>query len=247
MGFFDTLGSAGMLGLPGLAGAQGFGPFQPNPAEAGFRNLTAQLQAQAQGRGPSLVDQQYRTALEQGGAQQRSVAAGARPGQTAMAQRLASQGIGNMSAQLGTQALLARLEERQRAQQLYLQALMGQAGVPTMNDKILGAAQGAGQAAMMLSDRRRKEAIAPGGKDADALIRALRAKSYRYRDPADGEGQRLGIMAQDLERVPGGHAAVVNTPRGKQIDTAQLSGLLGAAVGRLGERLVALEQRKGAR
>ena len=213
------------------------------PYEQQQNELLQALRARAMGQGPSLVDAQYRQALERGQASQQSIAAGARPGQTGMAQRLAAQGQGDLSAQLGTAAIQGRLAEQQQAQQLLAQFLAQLNATPTTAERGLGMMQGLGQSAMLLSDRRRKEAVRPGGRDADVLIRALQAKSYRYRDKADGAGPRLGVMAQDVERAPGGQAAVITTPRGKAIDVPQFTGMLGAAVGRLGERLAALEQK----
>lgn len=236
MGFWDTAGdyaTGGVMG--GLLGMRPWDLFKPNPAEGGFKDLASMLRAQSMGQGPSVVDLQHQQALERGIAGQKSLAAGARPGQTAMAQRMASQGIGNLGAQLGSQSMLARLMEQQQAQQLYLQALMGQSQVPTMSDKLLGAAQGAGQMYMM-SDQSKKKNIRSGRTAADEFLSAIKPKTYRYKDEADGAGRRLGIMAQAIEKTKLAKHAIVQTPRGKVVDTAQLAGPIAAALGRLNEK-----------
>lgn len=199
--------------------------------------LIRMLQQQAAGKGPSLVDPMLEKAI----AMQRSVAAGARPGQTAMAQRLASQNIGG----LGGQAMTARLQEQLQAQQLLAQLLAQLQGQPSTGQRLLGLAGGAAQAGMVASDRTKKKNIADGGDDADALIRALKAHSYDYKDEKHGKGRQLGIMAQALEKVPGGRQAVLNTPQGKMVDTAKLTGALAAVAGRLGQRLERLEKKAG--
>lgn len=63
----------------------------------------------------SLAMEQARQLNEQNIAQQRSLAAGARPGQSAMAQRLAAQNVGRLNAGVAGQALQANLAERMGA------------------------------------------------------------------------------------------------------------------------------------
>jgi hypothetical protein len=94
--------------------------------------------------------------------------------------------------------------------------------------------------AMVASDRRLKTDIVDGRKNADEFIRGLKSYSYSYKDDKHGKGPQLGILAQELEKGPG-RQAVVDTPHGKMVDGAKLSGANTAAIARLGERLAALE------
>lgn len=58
-----------------------------------------------------------------------------------------------------------------------------------------------------MSDERAKTGIGDGDDEAEALLEALRAATYRYRDPgAPGAapGPQLGVMAQDVERAAPG-------------------------------------------
>jgi hypothetical protein len=78
------------------------------------QSLADMLAARARGEN-SVAELQLRQAADQGMNQQRSLAAGARPGQSAMAARLASQNMGRMQAGLGQQAAIARAQEAQMA------------------------------------------------------------------------------------------------------------------------------------
>lgn len=247
--FLNTLG----LGAPYQEQAQG---------------LLSQLQAQAAGRGPSLAREEYKTALDRALGAQRSIAAGARPGQQAMAQRMAAQGAGDVSAQLGNALMQARLAEQQNARQLLSQYLLGLRQQPSAAQGLLGGiggyymakalggggqgGGGAGNVAQLaatgalLSDRRAKVNIRSGRSAADEFLEAVAPKTYRYRNEENGAGRRLGVMAQDLARARLSAHAVVDTPRGKVIDTSKLAGPLAAALGRLGERVKKLEGRRAA-
>lgn len=105
----------------------------------------------------------------------------------------------------------------------------------------------------MMSDARAKQDVRPA-PTADALLAMLdKSKAtFAYKNPADQPvspqhphlpGARFGgVIAQDLERTPEiGHQLVTDTPRGKMIEPqAGLSAAL-MAIGRLHERLNALE------
>lgn len=81
----------------------------------------------------------------------------------------------------------------------------------------------------------------------DELSRSLALKSYRYngrgRELGAPAGERLGLMAQDLERTDLGRRAVVETPQGKAIDRDNALGLSLALHGRDAERNDAQDQR----
>lgn len=73
----------------------------------------------------------------------------------------------------------------------------------------------------------------------------LKPYSYRYKDPSLGEGQRTGIMAQDLEKSPVGLSTVIQTPKGKGIDVNRGLSLSLASVADLHARVKALEAKRG--
>lgn len=110
-----------------------------------------------------------------------------------------------------------------------------------------------------MSDQRAKTAISPA-PIADALLATLdKSKStFSYKNPADQPvssmhpkvpGARFGgVIAQDLERVPEiGRQLVTDTPRGKQIEPAAGLSAVMMALGRVDERLSAIEGKKRAR
>jgi hypothetical protein len=93
---------------------------------------------------------------------------------------------------------------------------------------------------------------APGGstpmptpRQAADTIRETPAYSFRYKDPErHGEGQRLGVMAQDLERTPTGSRAVSRAPDGtRMVDTSELTTINTAALHNVQERQDDLDER----
>lgn len=117
------------------------------------------------------------------------------------------------------------------------------AGAPTSGEQILG---GIGGLASLktLSDRRAKTDIRSGDRDAEALMRSLKSKRFRYKDERYGKGEQVGIMAQDLERTRAGRAAVIDTPHGKMVDGAKLATAIASTLPGIDRRLRAVERRK---
>ena len=96
------------------------------------------------------------------------------------------------------------------------------------------------------SDRRSKTDIVPGDDQADELVRALRAYSYRYKDPGSpgaAEGEQLGPMAQDIEKSAAGKRLVVDTAHGKMVDTNRAIMAALAGLGSVGRRLDKVERK----
>lgn len=233
---------------------------QGNDALAGLR-------ATAMGQN-SVSAEQLRQGLAQNLGAQMSMAAGASPQNAAMAARTAAIQSGRLGAGLAGQQAIAGLQERQQAQQNYaalLQALRAQelqaalgsrqnamqgygannAGAPEKSfiEKYGPAGEGALTAIMQKSDRRAKTDIKDGDESANKAVSGLASYLYRYKDERDGKGERLGIMAQDLERAGLGHA-VIDTPRGKMVHGAHLATANSAMIGALGRRLAKLEESK---
>jgi hypothetical protein len=87
----------------------------PQVGESGFRGDQAaqvdRLTRRARGQ-DSVTGLQLRQAMGQGLAQQRALAASARPGQGALAARMAAQNAGTLTQGLAGQAALARMQEQ---------------------------------------------------------------------------------------------------------------------------------------
>jgi hypothetical protein len=277
----------------------------PQAGDSAFRNdqaaLINRLRNQMNGA-DSLAQMQFRRATDANTAQQRSLAAGAGPGNAAMMARLASQNIGRMNQGYGQQAAMLGIQERNAAAnalggvagqargqdlglsqfnagakmqqtqmndqaaaaarqqelanaQLMQQGSMGyesnqtqrygiDKGVPQQPanwERVVGAA-GALAPLAMLSDERQKTHVQPFDDGADRLINKLEGYKFEYKDPAYGQGQRTGVMAQDVEQGgPMGQAMVHDHGGMKQIDMPQAVGTTLGLIGRLGERLDRLE------
>lgn len=229
----------------------------------------AQLQRYAQGQ-DSVSAEQLRQGLQQNIAAQSSAAAGAPPRQAAAAARTAMMMSGRLGAGLAGQQAIAGLQERQQAQQQYGQLLQGlrgqdlnaalgsrqtavqgygagQQGAPekSLIEKYGPAAQAAlSAAATAASDRRLKIDIKDGDRDANRATAKLSPFKFAYKDTRHGEGEQLGVMAQDLEKAGLGHA-VIDTPAGKMVHGAKLATSNTAMISALGRRLAKLERQGG--
>lgn len=115
-------------------------------------------------------------------------------------------------------------------------AMMGE---PTSGERMTSALSSVG--AMFASDRRLKKNIKP--THTREFLDALKAYEYEYKDKKFGEGKRVGIMAQDLERSAAGRNAIVNTPDGKMVDMQRLVPMATAALADLHHRVARLEDK----
>jgi hypothetical protein len=107
------------------------------------------------------------------------------------------------------------------------------AGATGTIGSITGAIAGIGS---LFSDRRLKKDIKQSPSISDSLAR-IKSYNYRYKDSGRSEA---GIMAQDAEKTEAA-PAVVNTPKGKMIDTRRLTTINTAAIGEQGRRIKDIE------
>ena len=222
----------------------------------------AGLQRIANGQ-DSVSAEQLRQGLQQQQAAQTSMAAGASPQNSGMAARTAAIQNARLGAGLAGQQAVAGLQERNQAQGQYAQMLQGLRG---QDAQVIGQArgqamQGYGQGAPppkepeksnlekaggaiwglgAFSDRRLKKDIRNGEADSAKVLRGLKAYAYEYKNKEHGEGRRVGIMAQDLEKAGLKHA-VIDTPRGKMVHGAHLATSLAALMPGISKRLDRLE------
>jgi hypothetical protein len=97
------------------------------------------------------------------------------------------------------------------------------------------------------SDKNKKTDISNKNDMKTSFLDKLTPYSYKYKNPNEpgaGQGQHLGVMAQDLEKTDAGNQAVKDTPNGKQVDYGQLASAMLASQVQLNQRLKKLEQRK---
>lgn len=171
---------------------------------------------------------------------------------------LAAQGQRDQMAQFYTGASLGVDAQGFAAQQAYEQlkaqgynnAQAINAGISQQNAQgqaqlIGGVINGAASAgAALVSDRNLKTDIADGKKDTEGFLEAVRAHRFRYKGD---DTEHLGVMAQEIEKAPGGKGMVRETPIGKAIDVPQAVGRLLAASSTLHERIKKLEAKRAAK
>lgn len=112
------------------------------------------------------------------------------------------------------------------------------------NQKQQTAAGAAGVLGSIFCDENLKENIVDGSEIADKIIAAIKPHRFEYKDKAYGEGEWLGVMAQELE--PFGLGLVVKTDEGRQINAGPAIAALLGLVARLGARIEQLEKKAGA-
>jgi hypothetical protein len=102
----------------------------------------------------------------------------------------------------------------------------------------------AGAAGAMGSDKRLKKDVKPiKSKDTNELLDKLAPKYFGYKNPeVEGQGQRVGVMAQDLEKSKVGKTMVQEDETGtKRIDLGNAFGTLVALQKDINDRLKKLE------
>jgi len=92
----------------------------------------------------------------------------------------------------------------------------------------------------LLSDENAKKEIEP--TDSKSFLDKLKAVEFEFKDPKNGEGKQLGILAQDLEKAGEvGKSMVIDTPEGKMVDFGKGFGAILAATADLNKRLSQIE------
>lgn len=253
-GVYNELGGMaqrfGDLGAQYQDMVSGRGPSQAQAQlqQATAANVANQQALAAAARGGGLAAQ-ARQAQAQGAAANQAAAQQAaqiraqeaQAGMQGMAGALQAQGQvigqrGDLASQMRQQGQAAEmgysdlaLQHQLGHRQLDVGAIEGRRAFATnLVGSILGGGGGAASgigAAVAASDERVKTNIAPGGQDATETVGALRPSKFEYEPGFGGPGERVGVMAQDLERTPGGRSLVQNTPHGKVVDVGGLASL----------------------
>jgi hypothetical protein len=221
-----------------MAALQGVGQMGTQMRGQEFDEQAKQAQAK------DLIDQfnvQNQLKVQQGNVDTRNRAA---ESNLANRQRIAEGNVnlGNQEREYNTGAGQRTFQNQMamaqaRAGQQAAQAnLMGQQSSSTMN--MLG--QGA-VAAATASDIRVKKNIEEAPMDIDNFLNEITGYKFNYKDPErHGEGRRLGVMAQDLEKSEMGDDVVIDGPT-KAIDNEKALHALLAGTARLNERLNKIE------
>ena len=176
--------------------------------------------------------------------------------QNAMQRAGLQQGYEQMGQQINQTQLQAQIAGDQNRVNNSFRAQEGMAGIGDKNTdrttQLVGAGIGMvgnmmGAAGAAASDIRAKEAIKPANSEVARSLDALNPYEYSYKEPGRfGEGRRVGIMAQDLEKSPAG-AQVVESGKGgtKMIDGKKAISFNLAAAANLNDRLRKVEAATG--
>jgi len=111
--------------------------------------------------------------------------------------------------------------------QIGLGNAIGAANIGQANRQAQLVSQGAGAAAAAFSDERLKTNVTPVLKaDLDEMKKHLKAYSFKYISDKHGEGDWVGVMAQDLQKSKLGRTLVVENEDGhKMIDMKKVMSL----------------------
>ena len=246
-----------------------YSQFNPNAQE---QSLTDMLMARANGTAPSAAEQQMQNGIGQAQRAASAQAASARGVNPALAARLAQQSQANLASQGIGQTTALRSQEQAAAtgtaanlisdqrgsrvagQQLNVQNVTGANTIDSNNANAAANRQGnmisgLGQAGMMMamSDENEKKGVVDGGKSVQSFLDAISAKQYQYKDQANGSGDQVSPMAQDLEKTSMGNQMVMDTPEGKMVDYGKGFGAILASQAHLNERLNKMEGKGYAR
>jgi hypothetical protein len=236
------------------------------PAKRGEDAVLRQLLATTRGQTPSIGQLQMKANTDMANQQALALAASQRGASNpALAFRQAQ--MANQQAQLESaqQAAIMGQQERMQAQQMLLSGAAGQRGVAlnsAVNNQsnatqtrgqnmsfLQGAVSGAGQgmvAGALASDENAKKDIEPkkyAMEEIEQFLKVLKPSSYEYKDAKHGTGEKMGVMAQDLEKSEIGKTMVDTAPDGtKVVDTNKAIGAMLAAMSDMSKRVKKLEK-----
>ncbi len=133
-----------------------------------------------------------------------------------------------------------------------LKKRQAQAGIAVSNAKNQGEDSRAGAGAtnqtigtgvtaigMMMSDEREKKNIRE--VDPSEFLDKITGYSFEYKDKGHGDGKKMGVMAQDLEKTEAGRKMVVDGPDGKMVDYSQAGPEILASLANMNKRLRNIE------
>jgi hypothetical protein len=135
-------------------------------------------------------------------------------------------------------ALSSNDAQRLAAQQAAMGATLGQQG-------IAGGLLSTAGTMMAASDENLKTDITDADDEVNEMLRSIPgSRAYRYKNEArHGTGDRLGIMAQDLTKTPGGRKMVRQTPDGLAVDVGQMASVAIAKAAEYERRIAKLEKK----
>jgi hypothetical protein len=164
-----------------------------------------------------------------------------------MTQYYMSQGFGRDQAAQMAQAQQQELQANQYMSAQQLNQATAEANAERQQ-KANGGMIGAAGAALggILSDQRAKEGIKSADTDTEEMLDGLGAYLYKYKRQEHGEGEHLGVMAQDVAKSRAGKNIVRQRGDGLlELDGKKTLGALLAAAANVNKRVRQLEASRG--
>lgn len=250
-------GSGGIFGSPKQKAS---GAFKMTSQGAnGERQSLERLNAIASGATPSIGQMQMGANVDMANQQALALAASQRGASNPMlAFRQAQMANQQMGLEGAQQAAIMGQQEKMQANQMLLAQAAAQRGVAlnsatanqqadsTKRGQELSMISGLGQGAMLLSDETEKKNIQPKTYAMDEIenfLKVLKPSTYEYKDKEDGGGEKMGVMAQDLEKSAIGKTMVDTGADGKKrVDVNKAIGAMMAAMADMSKKVKKLEK-----
>ncbi len=167
---------------------------------------------------------------------------------------LAQRNAANANAEAGAAMAMnaAQMRSQEQMQALQAQNAIGSqqaAGANNAFGTLMNLGQSAAGMGALLSDERTKTDRRPGSSEARSFLSELDPEQFAYKAPEDaqrfGEGDQLGVMAQQLARTPSGRQMLIQDEQGRlAIDPARSIGPSLASMAYLFDRVERLEGRR---
>lgn len=274
MGFFKKVESfvskpfksiGGIFGnMLGTQKVQGGEQFQLTAQEMAARNkLLDQMLAQSQGKDSSFnqfVGAQQQRALGQLQEANLGQAASMRGVSPALAMRQAQMSTQDAASDIANQALIAKQQQREAAQQnlgnfltnrqqnaMDLAKANAEASAASRDRGMNFLGNIGGALVQKYSDENLKKDIKKEDKKLKSFLDEIEPSSWSYKEGYDdvfGEKKHFGPMAQELEKSEVGKSMVKETPLGKVVDYGSGFASILASQAALNERLKELEKKK---
>lgn len=250
-------GSGGMFGSSKQKASGAFK--MTKDATLGEAEALSRQRAIASGLAPSIAQMSFNQNIDQTNQQAMAMAASQRGvSNPALAFRQAQMGNQQNNLQASQQGAIMAEQERRAADDFIARQAAAQRGVAMQSamanqqadaNKAASDKQmigGLGSAAMLMSDKNAKQNIKPqenAAGEIEKFLSSLKPSQYEYKDSANGTGEKIGIMAQDLEKSKIGKTMVDQSEDGtKMIDTNKAIGAILAGMADLNKKFKKLEK-----
>lgn len=131
-------------------------------------------------------------------------------------------------------------QQGQQAANLQAQAAAAQQAQQAQTGALLNLGGTLGAAAIASDERLKKEIKEYNSSD---FLDALSPYKYEYKDKKFGDGEHVGVMAQDLEKTAAGAKLVMDTKEGKMVDYSKAGPAILASLAEINKRLKKVEDK----